>query len=159
MRTISPDLFLINVARGEREAGVIFNSLPDEQFVQAVESCGLPNESFHHRDHVRLAWIYLRSMPELLARERMASSLRRFAAHNGRPEQYHHTRTMAWMRLVSAAIEAKPAIDSFEEFVGTYPHLLNQQTLLQHYSKDRLESQASRTGWVVPDLQSLPSAG
>jgi len=89
----------------------------------------------------------------------MASTLRRFAAHNGKPERYHHTRTMAWMRLVSAAIEATPAIDSFEEFIEAHPHLTNQETMLHHYSKDCLESQASRTGWVAPDLQSLPTAG
>jgi len=141
------------------EARVICNSLPDKLFVEALESCELPNESFHHCDHVRLAWIFLRSMRESRARERMASTLRRFAARNGKPERYHHTRTMAWMRLVSAAIEATPVIDSFEEFIEAHPHISNQQTLLRHYSKDCLESQASRTGWVAPDLQSLPSAG
>jgi hypothetical protein len=158
MHTSPPELLFMNVVQRKMEACVTSKSLPDNQFVVALESCELPNESFHHSDHVRLAWIYLRSMPESRARERMASTLRRFAAHNGKSERYHHTRTLAWMRLVSAAIQATPAIDSFEEFLEAHPHLSNQLTLLQHYSKDCLESQASRAGWVAPDLQSLPSA-
>jgi hypothetical protein len=34
--------------------------LSDEEFAAAVERCEAPDDGFHHRDHLRLAWIYLR---------------------------------------------------------------------------------------------------
>ena len=34
--------------------------LNDEEFLQAFEDCTL--EEFHHADHVRMAWLYLRGM-------------------------------------------------------------------------------------------------
>ena len=37
---------------------------------RAFETGALPNSAFHHRDHIRLAWIYLRrDGPETGARE------------------------------------------------------------------------------------------
>jgi hypothetical protein len=139
------------------EGQVDWKVLSDRAFAEAVEICEMPNEYFHHLDHVRLAWIYLRELPEEDAMERMARTLKRFAAHNGRPERYHHTRTLAWMQLVVAAARTTPAIQTFAEFIAAHPHLSDQQTLLRHYSKNLLDSPDARTGWVGPDLRSLPA--
>ena len=51
--------------------------LSDAEFVRAFEACELSNESFHHRDHIRLAWIYLQSYGALEARRRMAAAIRK----------------------------------------------------------------------------------
>lgn len=134
-----------------------WKDLSDREFAEALERCEMPNEYFHHSDHVRLAWIYFREAPEGDAQERMVTTLRRFAAHNGRPERYHHTRTLAWMQLVAAAARTTPATQSFEEFITAHPQLSDQQTLLRHYSKNCLDSPNARTGWVSPDMQSLPT--
>ncbi len=37
--------------------------MTDAEFVAAFESCALPAQAFRHRDHVRLAWLYLRRVP------------------------------------------------------------------------------------------------
>jgi 2'-5' RNA ligase len=130
--------------------------LNDEEFVEAFESCRLPAAQFHHADHIRLAWIYLRKMDEPEAVQRMAESIRRFAAQNGLPEKFHATMTRAWARLVAAARERTPHTTSFCEFAITHPHLLDKGSLLKHYSKDRLESAAARASWLEPDLVPLP---
>ena len=39
--------------------------MTDSEFVDSFEDCTLPSTAFHHRDHVRLAWIYLRRHPPL----------------------------------------------------------------------------------------------
>ena len=39
--------------------------------------------AFHHRDHVRLAWLYLKTEPPLTALARFAEGLKRFAAAQG----------------------------------------------------------------------------
>ena len=43
--------------------------LSDEVFVAALEACTLPNTQFDHADHVRLAWILVRSDGEEKATE------------------------------------------------------------------------------------------
>jgi hypothetical protein len=139
------------------EGQVDWKVLSDREFAEALEMCEMPNEYFHHLDHVRLAWIYLREMPEEDAKERMATMLKRFATHNARPERYHHTRTLAWMQLVGEAARTTPSIETFAEFIVAHPHLSDQQTLLRHYSKIRLDSPDARAGWVGPDLLSLPA--
>ncbi len=130
--------------------------MTDETFVEEMEACRLRNEDFHHIDHIRLAWIYLGMQPEPEAAERMAASLRKFSAHVGRATRYHHTITIAWVRLVAAARAATPPTDSFPEFIAAHPHLADQKALLRHYSQTCLDSPEARADFVAPDLQPLP---
>jgi len=131
--------------------------LTDDELVRVIENCTLESD-FRHADHIRLAWIYLRMMPPPEAEERMASTLRRYSAHKGKPERYHHTMTLAWMRLVASAQRATPEISALGKFIAAHPHLANQKTLLGHYSQNVLDSDAARGGWVEPDLRALDNA-
>ena len=121
--------------------------MTDEEFARAFEACELSNESFHHRDHIRLAWFYLRRYGAEAARERMADSIRRFAAHHGKSDKYHHTMTVAWMRLVSPAAQCA----GFAEVVSAFPHLFDEKYLGQFYSDALLASDAARQAFVPPD--------
>jgi hypothetical protein len=129
--------------------------LNDDEFVTEFERCRLPAAQFHHADHIRLAWVYLRTMAEPEAAERMGESIRRFAAHIGKTDKFHVTMTRAWIRLVAAAIEGTPEGASFIQFVSAHPQLLDKDALLKHYSKERLESAVARAGWLEPDLFAL----
>lgn len=50
------------------------------EFREAFESLEIPNERFHHRDHIRLAWIYCSHLQEDEALLRMVLGIRAFAA-------------------------------------------------------------------------------
>jgi hypothetical protein len=130
--------------------------LTDAEFLRAFEACQLSNESFHHRDHIRLAWIYLQLYPELEAREHMARAIRRFAAHHGKSDKYHGTVTVAWLRLVANGIAWMPADASFEQLTAAVPELLDKRTIEKFYSRGTLASESARAFWVEPDLQPLP---
>lgn len=130
--------------------------LTDSEFIHAFETCQLPNESFHHRDHIRLAWIYLQRYPELEVREHMAACIRKFAAHHGKSDKYHETVTVAWLRLVANGIARMPSGSSFEQLTSALPELLDKRTLEQFYSLAALASESARNFWVEPDLQPLP---
>jgi hypothetical protein len=130
--------------------------LTDAEFLRAFEACQLSNESFHHRDHIRLAWIYLQLYPELEAREHMARAIRRFAAHHGKSDKYHETVTVAWLRLVANGIARMPADASFEQLTAALPELLDKRTIEKFYSRATLASESARAFWVEPDLQRLP---
>jgi len=130
--------------------------LSDDEFTNAFESCELPNEAFHHRDHLRLAWIYLRSYGPVEAQARMSESIRRFAAHHGSADKYHETITVAWLRLVCNAIRRTPRQAAFEDVLAVFPGLLAKTALSEHYSSAVLESAAARMVFVEPDLKPIP---
>jgi hypothetical protein len=130
--------------------------LTDAEFLHAFESCELSNESFHHRDHIRLAWIYLQRYAELEAREHMAGAIRKFAAHHGKSDKYHETVTVAWLRLVADGIARTPPGSSFEQLTAAAPELLDKGTIEKFYSRATLASESARAFWMEPDLQRLP---
>jgi hypothetical protein len=127
--------------------------MTDDDFARAFETCELSNESFHHRDHIRLAWIYLHRYGREEAGSRMADSIRRFAAHHGKSDKYHETLTRAWMQLVAHAGKSAP---DFETLLTTCPSLLDKTSLTEFYSEALLQSDAAKTAFVAPDRKPLP---
>jgi hypothetical protein len=130
--------------------------LTDLEFVRAFEACELSNDGFHHRDHIRLAWIYLQRYEEPEARRHIAEAIRKFAAHHGKRDKYHETITMAWLRLVANAMAHLPPEASFNDLTAASPELLDKRSIERFYSMPILASDAARTSWVEPDLQALP---
>lgn len=108
----------------------------DAAFARAFERGEIAPADFHHASHLRLALAYLEESTSVDdAAERMASALRRFATAAGHPEKYHHTITWFWMHMVA--------------------RLLDKNLPLTYYSRERLWSDAARTGWLDPDLRTL----
>src|SRR5262249_25885111 len=118
--------------------------MTDSEFVEAFESCRLPSESFHHRGHLRLAWIYLERCGPGQAAERISELIRRYAAFHGQLGKYHMTVTAAWLRLLQHAVACAPTAASFEELLAASPELLDKNTLLRYYSPETLQSEAAR---------------
>lgn len=132
--------------------------LTDREFVRAFEDCSLPQEMFAHRNHLRLAWLYLQNAALGEAEERMERSIRRYAGHHGASQKYHHTITLFWMRVVEAAKLETPDGSSFDAFVEAHPELLDKAYLRIFYSPGRLEGTGAREAFVDPDLRSLRPA-
>lgn len=129
--------------------------MTDIEFTLALESCTLPEDQFRHRDHIRLAWIYLRDYGRAQAAQRIAESIQRYAAHHGKPDRYHHTITTAWLELVCAVHESLPPNATFEDALVCWPKLLQKATLAEYYSSGLLGSDAARREFVEPDLKPL----
>jgi len=123
----------------------------DDEFAAAVERRQTPNTEFHHRDHLRLTWIYLRRFGPDEAPAAIAAAIRRFAAHHGQAERYHETMTIAWVRLVASA-----GGETFEEALTVMPELLDKQALRSYYSAAVLDCDAARRDFLAPDLAPLP---
>jgi hypothetical protein len=129
----------------------------DDDFLRAFEDLSFPADLFRHREHIRVAWLYLKSSDASRAAERMAAGILRFANRHGATQKYHHTLTLAWMRLVAAALVETPEDYSFEQFIAERPELSDKNLLAKYYSSELLQTAAAREGWVDPDLQPLPS--
>lgn len=129
----------------------------DEDFLRAFEDLSFPVEQFHHREHIRVAWLYLKSSDATRAAERMSAGIRRFANHHGATTKYHHTLTLAWMRLVAAALVETQEGHNFMEFLAEHLELGDKELLKKYYSAELLQTTAARDRWVEPDLQPLPN--
>lgn len=129
----------------------------DEDFLRAFEDLSFPADQFHHSEHIRVAWLYLKSSDATRAAEFMAAGIRRFANHHGATLKYHHTLTLAWMRLVAVALVETPEGHDFTKFLAEHSELGNKDLLKKYYSPELLQTNAAREGWVEPDLQPLPN--
>lgn len=128
--------------------------LGDAGFVAAFESCTLPAEQFHHRDHVRLAFLYLRQAPPLEALGRFAEGLKRYAASLGVTTLYHETITWAYLLLIHERMARGPASD-FETFAAANEDLLarHPSVLERYYLPETLASDLARRTFLLPDAR------
>ncbi|MEO8503167.1 MAG: hypothetical protein ABI609_04640 [Acidobacteriota bacterium] len=121
----------------------------DEQFLAEFDACTLASGTLHHRDHVRVAWIYLERFAPLEALGRFTASLRRYAAAQGQPELYHVTITWAFLLLIEERRNTAAPGEPWEEFAARNPDLLG-------WKPSVLRSPRARAGFVWPDrIQAL----
>jgi hypothetical protein len=132
--------------------------MTDADFLRRFEDSTLPTSDFHHRDHVRLAWLYLRRYSALEALARFVEGLRRFAAANGKPGLYHETITWAYLLLIHERM-ARTEAETWEEFAQANPDLLtwNPSVLDRYYEKETLGSELARRVFVLPDRCADPT--
>jgi hypothetical protein len=141
----------------ENNCGSGASGWSDEDFLRAFEDLSFPAGQFHHREHIRVTWLYLKSSDATRAAERMAAGILRFANHHGATQKYHHTVTLAWIRLVAAALVETPESHDFTQFLAEHAELADKDLLKKHYSPELLQTKGAREGWVEPDLLPLPN--
>jgi hypothetical protein len=101
----------------------------DVALARALERCEVPNEGFPPASHLRIAWVYLNESSSLeQAVERMAATLRRFAASVGRANKYSEPTTVFWMLQVAAARAAMPGAD-LDAVLRAHPRLLDKNLM------------------------------
>jgi hypothetical protein len=127
--------------------------LTDEQRIAQFESAAISPDSFHHADHVRLAFAYLRQYPLLEALEKFPTALRRFATHHGKPNLYHQTITWAYIFLIHERLSRAPRQQTWEEFAEANPDLLTWKSgiLTKYYADETLQSDLAKRVFIFPD--------
>jgi hypothetical protein len=127
-------------------------AISDEQLIGEFAAGSLPPEMFHHRQHVRVAWLYVRKhgMPEALAA--FSRDLQRFAVAKGAPNLFHVTSTWAYLLLIDERQNARAAAD-WDTFAAQNPDLLTWKPsrLDDYYTPELLWSERARRGFVMPD--------
>lgn len=125
----------------------------DADLLAAFEAARDPEGGFHHREHLRVAWLYLRrdSWPRALGR--FSEGLKRFAIAHGQPGLYHETITVAYFLLIHQRMAQDPAHTGFEDFAARYPELLGWKPSIldRYYQKATLDSDLARRVFVMPD--------
>ena len=133
------------------------NDDADDAFVVAFLTGSLPPQQFHHRDHLRLAWVLVRLTGVDEATRRITSGIRYFATLHGQAGKYHETMTQFWVRIVAHAVAARPEITTFDAFLAAFQLLLGKDLPYLHWQRETMASPAARAQWVEPDMQALPA--
>jgi hypothetical protein len=122
------------------------------ELIERFESFAVPNEGFHHRDHVQVVWAYLRTMPVVDALSRFSASLKRFAAHHGKTMLYHETITWAYVALIHERMEQRPGL-GWDDFCRLNPDLLTWKPSIldRYYQPETLASDLARRVFILPD--------
>jgi hypothetical protein len=125
--------------------------MPADAFVREFEGCRLPPGGLRHRDHVRLAWLYLREHPLPEALVRFSGGLRRYAAALGKPELYNETVTVAYLTLINERM-ARLGQGDWEDFAAVNPDLFAHPAALRPYYRDEtLRSALAKAVFILPD--------
>lgn len=127
--------------------------MTDEALIQSFEAAEMPPGGFPHREHVRVAWWYLRHYPWLTALDRFRTGLRRFAEAQGATQKYHETVTTAYVLLINERLEADGRNLTWEEFAVRHADLLAWQPSIldRFYTGETLMSDRARRIFVMPD--------
>jgi N-formylglutamate deformylase len=128
----------------------------DEQFLSAFEAAAIPNHAFRHREHLRMAWLYVRRDGAAAGTERICAGLQRFAAAHGVPHLHHDTLTRFWARLMAHVVEVFPGLARFEDVLACYDGFEDRRLAYRHWRADTLDAPLARRQWVEPDLVPLP---
>jgi hypothetical protein len=125
----------------------------DEEFIERFEACTLSSENCHHREHVRVVWLYLRRYPVLETLARFSAGLKRFAVAHGKANLYHETITWSYVFLIHERQARGGAAQSWPEFAAANADLFDwQNNILKSYYKDEtLRSELARKIFVFPD--------
>lgn len=123
--------------------------------VEAFESGAIDPATFHHREHLQMAWTYLGHLPFGEACLRFTTALRRFAAGAGKPEIYHETITWAYLVLIRDRMDRAGAGVQWQEFAARNEDLFawKPSILDRIYGYDLLASERARRGFVLPGTE------
>ena len=127
-----------------------------EIIINEFEQGRAPGGSFHHADHIRVAFAYLSQYSLLEALQKFSEALRRFAAAQGKPGLYHETITWAYLFLIRERMMRADHAETWEEFAATNPDLLTWKReeggiLARYYRSETLGSNAARSAFLLPD--------
>ncbi len=111
---------------------------------------------FGHREHLHLAWRYVRGADPDEAADRKRAAIQHVAGVHQDSNRYHETMTFTWLKLVTVHLKHSDETD-FDAFLAANEGLLDRTLPTRHFSRELLESAAARSALVEPDLAPLPA--
>lgn len=134
--------------------------LTDAELLTQFEGCTLPAARWHHAEHTRIAYLYLRQHPFTEALDRMRAGLKALNTVQRVPESldrgYHETLTRGWLQLVQVILAEHGPAETSLAFLEAHPELSQRKSLRLFYSRDRILSWQAKAEFVEPDLAPLP---
>jgi len=125
----------------------------DEEWMRQFAEATLPNESFHHADHVKMGFLYLQKYPLVEALERFCADIQHFARAHGKADRYSETITWAFLLLMHERLARSGQAQSWNEFAAGNADLLrwDESILKKYYRAETLRSPLAKRVFLFPD--------
>ena len=125
----------------------------DDEFIERFENCTFPPDRFHHKEHIRLTWLYLGKYEAIAALDRVSNGIKKFAAALGKVRLYHETITWAYVFLTHERMARAPLDQSWEQFASDNADLFEwkESILKRYYREDTIGSDLAKKVFVMPD--------
>lgn len=101
--------------------------MTDGELIDGFASSTLLPEAFHHREHVRLTWLYLERHGRIETERRLIAGLRALAGRAGKPDKFDEALTLAWVAAIDSARDRRPGTATFDAFACRHPQLLDRR--------------------------------
>ena len=124
--------------------------MTDAEFIEAFEACTLPSSEFHHRNHVRMAWLLFQRESFIDGAAHFIVSLKRYAASLDAAAVYHETITWAYLVSIHERISRSRTSD-WESFAVANEDLFEKTYLERYYRPETLQSELARRVFLMPD--------
>jgi hypothetical protein len=123
----------------------------NDPLVTAFETTSVDPAAFRHREHLYVAWCYLRELPLEEALARYVHHLRKLAIAHGVPDRFHATMTWAYVVLLHEAMHRSPGA-SFDDMLAENAELMDHRAgiLYAYYDRAQLDSDEARRRFVLP---------
>lgn len=136
--------------------------MDDETFLKQFETTAWPKAEWHHRQHIKVAYLYLCRYSLETASIKISENIRAYNKAHGVEESllsgFHETMTQAWLRLVYFTLCEYGAAESADAFYEQHPQLSEKKVLRFFYSKERFTSPAAKATFLEPDITPLPAS-
>jgi hypothetical protein len=134
-------------------SGAMKMTMSGAELIEQFENGITPADTFHHADHVRLAFEYMGRYTVLEALEKFPAALKRFAASRGKGMLYHETITLAYLLLIRERMARAGRDQIWEEFAAHNRDLLIWEggVLGTLCRQETLDSDLARHTFVLPD--------
>jgi hypothetical protein len=119
------------------------------ELTRSFEAHEVDNNSFHHAEHVQVAFELLDKYDFIDATSIYAKGIRALATDMGVPQKFNLTITYAFMSLIAERMVDSSA-SNFEDFMELNPDLMSKTILTKWYSADRLSSEIARNVFLMP---------
>ena len=133
--------------------------MDDRTLWDAFQENRLPADRWTHREHLRVAWMYLERHPLDEAHLLMRVGIIRLNAFHALVETpqrgYHETLTRVWLALI-AKLRTTATETTSDAFVDTHAASLSRDAVLSHYSRERLMSVRARS--ILSFERAVPKA-
>jgi hypothetical protein len=134
--------------------------MDDETFLKMFEAGEWPQAQWHHEQHIKVAYLYLRRYSLAEASGRIREKIKALNAAHNVPDLptrgYHETMTQAWLRLVWLTLCEYGPAETADAFYERSPQLTQKKTLRLFYSKEVFMAPQAKYEFFEPDLAPLP---
>jgi N-formylglutamate deformylase len=129
-------------------------SREDKLFIDKFEAAILSEEQFHHKEHIKIAWLYLQLYPVSEVLQRLSNGIKQLAQAFDRPGLYHETITWLYVFIINERMKKMGQSYEWWRFMENNEDIFvwgDKSLIKKYYKEETLQSAAAKEWFHLPD--------